>query len=146
MFEHIVAAGLIATQAAAEVSPRDLGPTAFSFITYVWVFAISILGGIVNFIRKVRDGETRAFRFTEFIGEIVTSAFAGVITFYLCKATNIGELLTAVFVGVAGHMGSRAIFKLEKIVERWFDARVTVTGSIAAPDERQQKPLGEPRQ
>jgi hypothetical protein len=134
MYDSLIAAGMHATQAAAELNPRDVGPTAFSLLTYAWVFAISILGGIVNFIRKVRDGETRAFRFTEFIGEIVTSAFAGVITFYLCKASNISELLTAVFVGVAGHMGSRAIFKLEKIVERWFDTRINANGTLTPPE------------
>lgn len=129
MIDHIVAAGMIATAAAAETT-KELTPTAFSLLTYAWVFGISILGGVVNFVRKVRDGETRAFRFTEFLGEIVTSGFAGLITFYLCKAGGIGELMTAVFVGVAGHMGSRAIFRLERFVERWFDSRAGAPAGV----------------
>lgn len=111
------AASLAADKAAAD------SITAISLFTYGWVFAISMLGGAVNFARKVRAGETRAFRFIEFIGELATSAFAGLVAFWLCKASGIGEYASAVIVAISGHMGSRAIFKLEQVVERWFDSR-----------------------
>jgi len=83
-------------------------------LPYAWVLLLSIFGGIVNFMQKVRSGEISRFSITELFGEMVTSAFAGVITFLLCKAADINELITAALVGVAGHMGSRLIFKLEK--------------------------------
>ncbi len=110
-----------AATVAAPTAPE--GITAVSLITYGWVFAISLLGGVVNFARKVRAGETRVFRLTEFVGELATSAFAGVLAFWLCKASGLGEYVTAVIVGISGHMGSRAIFKLEQVAERWFDSR-----------------------
>ena len=53
------------------------------------------------------------YSLVEFIGEVSTSAFAGVITFWLCEAGGINPLITAALVGVSGHMGSRAIFHLE---------------------------------
>jgi hypothetical protein len=43
---------------------------------------------------------------------------SGVLTFYLCTWAKFDPLLSAAFVGVSGHMGSRAIMQLEKIAER----------------------------
>lgn len=133
MIDHIIAAGMAASAAAAEVAPKDLGVTSFSLLTYAWVFAISILGGLVSFWQKVKAGTARRFNFAELLGEIATSAFAGVLTFWLCKAAGIGELVTAAFVGICGHMGSRVVFKAEQIVERWFDSRAAVLGGGSTP-------------
>lgn len=91
----------------------EKSPEAYSLITYGWVFMLAILGGIVNFMRKLQQGHARVFNLIEFIGEIVTSAFAGVLTFWMCEHANISPLMTAAFVGVAGHMGSRTMFILE---------------------------------
>ena len=74
----------------------------------------------MNFSRKLRDGNTRIFNVVEFIGEIFTSAFAGVITFWLCEAAEINPLISAALVGISGHAGSRAIFMLEKWLEHRF--------------------------
>jgi hypothetical protein len=97
-------------------------PTSYSLLTYAWVFMLAILGGIVNFMHKLKAGHTRVFNFVEFIGELVTSAFAGVITFWLCENAGISPLMTAAFVGVSGHMGSRAIFMLENWLKEKFPA------------------------
>lgn len=100
----------------------DKDPTSYSLLTYAWVFLLAMLGGVVNFVRKLQQGHVRAFNFIEFIGEIVTSAFAGVITFWLCENANMSPLLTAAFVGVSGHMGSRAIFMAENWLKTKFPA------------------------
>lgn len=96
-------------------------PSTYSLITYAWVILLAAAGGAVNFIQKVRDGTSRSFNFTELIGEIFTSAFAGIITFYLCEWSGTPALLTAALVGISGHMGSRAIFRLEKFLEKKLD-------------------------
>lgn len=98
-------------------------PSNYELITYAWVLGISMLGGIVSFLRKMRSGAARAFNIVEFIGEIVTSAFVGILTFYFCESAGISPVLTAAFVGISGHMGSRAIFMFEKKLERYFDGK-----------------------
>lgn len=100
----------------------DKDPTSYSLLTYAWVFLLAMLGGVVNFVRKLQQGHVRVFNFVEFIGEIVTSAFAGVITFWLCENAHMSPLLTAAFVGVSGHMGSRAIFMAENWLKTKFPA------------------------
>ncbi|QDD62638.1 hypothetical protein EJD96_00015 (plasmid) [Herbaspirillum seropedicae] len=98
----------------------DKSPETFGWITYAWVIGLSALGGFVSFMRKVKDGHARAWNFVELIGEVCTSAFAGVMTFYLCEWSNFAPLLTAAMVGVAGHMGSRSIMLLERMMESKF--------------------------
>lgn len=101
--------------AAGERNPFD-----YSVITYLWVLCLSAFGGAVNFSRKLREGRVRPVNVTEFLGEIVTSAFAGLLTFWLCEASGIAQLYAAVMIAISGHMGSRAIFRIEK----WLESRL----------------------
>lgn len=95
-------------------------PTTYGLITYAWVALLSAWGGAVSWIRKRKAGNTRPFNFMELVGELMTSAFAGVLTFWLCELSNTPPLLTAALVGISGHMGSRAIFQFEQWVEARF--------------------------
>ncbi len=99
-------------------------PANYPVVTYAWVMALASWGGIVNFLRKRKDGLVRPFNFTELVGEIFTSAFVGVLTFWLCEWSVIPPLMTAALVGISGHMGSRAIFGLEQIFETKFGVKV----------------------
>lgn len=96
----------------------DKDPLSYSLVTYAWVFVLSMLGGIVSFNTKLRNGTARPFNIMELLGEILTSAFVGVLTFYLCEATGVPQLVSAALVGISGHMGSRAIFRLEMWAQR----------------------------
>jgi len=96
-------------------------PTNYQLLTYLWVVGLSAWGGVVSFIRKIKRGEARAFNFIELIGEICTSAFAGIITFYLCESAGFTGVMTAAFVGISGHMGSRAISMMEKYFSNKFN-------------------------
>ena len=96
-------------------------PTTYSLITYAWVGTLSAWGGIVNWIKKRQSGESRPFNVMELVGEIMTSAFAGVLTFWLCETAELQPLLTAALVGISGHMGSRAIYHMEEWAESHFN-------------------------
>lgn len=98
-------------------------PTTYGLLTYAWVLLLSAWGGVVNFLRKRKAGVTRPFNLAEMVGEIVTSAFAGLVTFYLCESSGVDPLVTAAMVGVSGHMGGRAIFLAEAWVEAKFGGR-----------------------
>lgn len=95
-------------------------PTTYGLITYAWVALLSAWGGAVSWIRKRKAGNTRPFNFMELVGELMTSAFAGVLTFWLCEASGMQPLITAALVGISGHMGSRAIYHMESWAESRF--------------------------
>ena len=93
-----------------------------TLLTWVWVVGLSLLGGFVSFVRKVRASHARAWNFTEFVGEIVTAALAGLITANLCQWLNYPPSLTYALTGIGAHMGSRALFKLEALFDTKFPA------------------------
>ncbi len=95
-------------------------PTTYSVITYFWVVLLSVAGGFVNLYHKVERGMINPFSITTLIGELMTSGFAGLLTFWMCEWSGLSPLLTAVLVGISGHMGARAIFKIEMWAEEKF--------------------------
>lgn len=89
-------------------------PTTYSLLTYAWVVVLSCWGGAVSFYRKMKQGHARPFNVMELVGELFTSAFAGVLTFWMCEFAEIAPLVSAALVGVSGHMGSRSIAQFEQ--------------------------------
>lgn len=84
------------------------------------VLGMSLLGGLVSWISKVRAGEPASlFRL---VGELCTSAFAGWLCYLLCDSLGVNLRLTVCMVGVAGHMGTRAITAFEAIAARKWGA------------------------
>lgn len=106
-------------------TPKDV--SSFTVFTYAWVILLSIWGGLVNYVNKVRAGQTARFNVTEFIGDVFTSGFVGVLTFWLCQAAGIDPLLTACFVGISGHMGARAVAKMET----WMGSKIGLAPDTA---------------
>ena len=51
---------------------NDKDPAAYDLLTYAWVFLLSLMGGVVAFLQKLRDGNARVFNLIEFIGELCT--------------------------------------------------------------------------
>lgn len=93
-----------------------------SLVPTLWMVFVAVSGGLVSFYHKMKTGKVRAFNFTEFVGEIATSAVAGMVTYWLCKSFGVNEYATAAGVAIAGHMGARILFilenKAEELIER----------------------------
>lgn len=93
-------------------------PMAYSLKQYAFILALALVGGVVSWWGKVRKGELRRGDLAALVGEMTTSALAGLLTFYVCEYLRLDPLLTPAIVGIAGHMGTRGIQALERIVER----------------------------
>lgn len=103
--------------------------TGIAALTYSWVIALAIGGGVANYIQKVRLGQVARFNFTELIGDMFIAGFTGLLTFWMCQAAEFSEFMTAFFVGVAGHMGGRLIGKMEQFMSRKLDLAQEPTDS-----------------
>lgn len=93
-------------------------PSNYPMITYIWVIALSVWGGIVHHIKKVKSGAVNRFSFSELIGDIFISGFIGVMTFYLCEYGGFDQMLTAFLVGISSHMGTRGLMMLEELAAK----------------------------
>lgn len=93
-------------------------PSTYSIITYTWVLGLSCWGGAVSFFHKCKAGSTQHFKITEFLGELTASAFTGIVTFYLCELAELPNLMSAVLVSISGHMGTKALSRIEAYLEK----------------------------
>lgn len=93
-------------------------PLSYELATYGWVTFISAWGGLASFFIKIKNGHVVRPSIAEFIGEIVIAGFVGVLTFFVCEAGGINPLLSASFIGISSHMGSRAILLFENGLRR----------------------------
>lgn len=107
-----------ATSAEA-VASKD--PLNYPLKQYLFILSISLLGGLVGWYSKVRKGQLQATNLMALIGELCTSALSGLLAFYVCEYLNFAPVLTAAIVGVAGHMGTRAINWAEETLKRRAD-------------------------
>lgn len=109
---------IVKAVAAAQEPDGPFHPAMLA--TYLWVLLVSILGGVVSFVRKVKEGSARRFNFVELLGEVITAALVGLITFWLCESAGVNKYLEAALIAVTSHMGTRALFKFEKMLDRKF--------------------------
>jgi hypothetical protein len=107
----------MALQAGA-VMAAERHPLDYSLKEYGFLLGLALLGGLVSWVQKVRAGTVQAWNLMSLVGELATSAFAGLVTFFVCEYMNMPAPLTAAIVGVSGHMGVRAIGLLEKMAEK----------------------------
>lgn len=118
MSKHLIALALALHVARANAA--DKNPLDYSVGQYLFLLGIAVLGGAVSWFAKVRAGHLQAWNAMHLIGELTTSAFAGLLAFYLCEWAGTPQLVTISMVGVAGHMGARAIEAFEKMARRKF--------------------------
>jgi hypothetical protein len=96
-----------------------------AMLSWALLIGLSLWGGFASFYRKLKDGHVRVFNITELIGELVISGFTGIVVANLCDSIPACPTpLKYALVGIAAHMGSRALFKLESVVNRKFDLPV----------------------
>lgn len=77
------------------------------WITYCWVLAISIWGGLVSYMSK-----RKKFSWAGLTAQLSSSSFAGLMTAFACQYAGISGPLMGVLCGVAAHMGTPALIDL----------------------------------
>ena len=93
-------------------------PTNWTFATWWLAFGFAFGGGFVNWYSKVKAGHTRAFNLMELIGEMVASGVVGVGAFMVLDAWGQPVGVCAASAGICGHMGTRLLFLIERLLER----------------------------
>jgi len=79
------------------------------WVTYLGVMLLSLWGGLVSYFDR-RD----KFSWRTLTAHLLSSSFAGMMTFFACEYAGISGPLTGVFCGVAAHMGTPALIRFAK--------------------------------
>lgn len=115
-------------------------PSSYAVITYLWVILLAIWGGSASYIRRVRSMDVPRYSFVEFIGELVIAAGVGVITFFMCEWANVDQMLSAVFIAITAHMGSRALLIAEQVLERYAKRKLNIRDAVrTTPSETDRR-------
>ncbi len=128
---QLLAALVAASPFAARAAEKD--PLDYSLGQYGAMLAIALLGGLVSWIGKVRRGDIAAWNVMQLVGELATSAFAGLLCFWICEAVDTPSLVTISLVGISGHMGTRAIVIFERWAARKYGLQVPPSADKDAP-------------
>lgn len=111
-------AGLALYMLCYSVAFASGGPLDVTLREYGLTLATALLGGLVSWLHGVRSGRTSATNLMGLVGELCTSAFAGLLAFWTCRSLDLDPMKTAVVAGIAGHMGTRAILAIEREIRR----------------------------
>ena len=111
------------TSLAQTMAAKD--PRSYPLKTYGFMLFVAVMGGCVSFYAKVRRNEVAVLSLMHLIGEITTSAFAGLLVFWLCEYLNVPQILTAPLVGISGHMGAKVITLLEDVAKQRIKQKVS---------------------
>ncbi|QCD52793.1 phage holin family protein [Campylobacter sp. RM16192] len=82
----------------------------------IYVLILSVWAGTAHTVRRIRRKEIPYFSIREWVGDIVISSFIGMVTFHLCRYAGLDDMLMACCVGIASHMGTRALSLFEKVL------------------------------
>lgn len=127
-----IASFALALCLAAQALPawaQDRDPLDYPVRQYIFLLGVALLGGLVSFYNRVRSGTAQAWSVMHLVGELATSGFAGLLAFWMCAYAGTPQLVTAALVGVAGHMGTRAIAVFEEWAARRFGSDPPKAGS-----------------
>jgi hypothetical protein len=108
-------------------APRS--PLSYSLREYGLILAIAMLGGFVRWYNAVRRGQSMAYDLRILVGELFTSAFLGILTFWACEAIGVQPLVTAALAGMAGHAGVSGLLWAERVLKRFFEHKYGVPPS-----------------
>lgn len=112
--------------------------TEFSLKQWGLFLGMALLGGFVNWWGQVRRGEIPLASISTLIGELCTSAFAGLLAFFICEWANFPQLLSAALTGICGHMGTRALAMFEDWATRKFGSLVPAGPAASQPQAAHQ--------
>ena len=83
------------------------------FAAVLMVF-VSLWGGLVNYLMRIKSGVLKRFDLIELFVELIICSFAGVTIGLIAFAFKVDPLMAFALAGIGGHAGGRTIYFFNK--------------------------------
>jgi hypothetical protein len=95
-------------------------PLDYTALQYLLVMILGAIGGLVARLQIIVGIGVHCWKCAagRLAVDACTSGFCGLLAFWACESISMKPLLTAVIIGITGHMGSRALFLAEQILAK----------------------------
>jgi hypothetical protein len=113
----MIVASLVTMISPAIAWAQSRDPLGYPLRQYGVVLFMTLLGGFAGWYNKVRKGDLPTGSLFALIGEMATSALAGLGSFFVCDYFAVPIGITAAAAGLCGYMGGRAIELAEKVLK-----------------------------
>lgn len=112
------------TPIAVHAQTAMRNPLNYSLQEYGLMLGVAIFGGVVSWYRKVRRGEIPSWGLGYLIGEMTLSAFAGLLTFWVCEYWGAPQILTACMAGINGLASAKILTVAENYAQRMMERKL----------------------
>lgn len=83
---------------------------------------LSLWGGLVNYLARIKSGVVKFFNIVELIVELTICSFAGITIGLIAFSFDVNPLMTYALVAVAGHAGGRTVYFLDRFFFKWLSS------------------------
>lgn len=90
-------------------------PTTYDLAAHALAIAIALWGGLISYARSIIGGR-RAFSWLDMTIELLSSAFAGLLAYWVALGAGLDGYIAGAVAGVAGHAGTSSLYLLRRIV------------------------------
>lgn len=104
----------------------DKDPNSWGIAFWAFLSGLGVAGGIIRYLDDLRKELQRnprskkRFEIFEMLAKAVSSAFACIVIYFICKGLNIDDLVALGLAGVASYFGTESL----GVVFRHFDKSV----------------------
>lgn len=99
----------------------NIPPGGDNWIAMVIMCAMSLWGGLINYLTRWKNGVVKSFNWIELAIELSVSSFAGLTIGLMCLSVDVSPLMALAISGVAGHAGGRTVV----LLDRWYKRKLT---------------------
>jgi hypothetical protein len=100
---------------------QENDPTNWGIATWALAVGMSLLGGLVSWYSRIKAGHPLVFNFVEFLGESVTSAFVGLMSFMILDSFGYPWGICAAAAGISGNMAPKLLCMVKQMIEDRFN-------------------------
>jgi hypothetical protein len=82
------------------------------------MLALSLWGGFVNYLGRIKSGVVKRFDFIELIAELSICSFAGITVGFIAMSFDVHPFMSFALAAVAGHAGGRTVYFMDRFFQK----------------------------